>query len=74
MKASAFSGAMRNRYHTSSRDVGKIARLADPKLLLLSHLGPVDTDEIRAHVAKDFARFVVGEDLLRYDVGRARAV
>lgn len=72
-KAEAFI-AMRNRYHTSSRDVGKIARLADPKLLLLSHLGPVNADEVRGHVAKDFARFVVGEDLLRYDVGRARAV
>ena len=70
-KAEAFI-AMRNRYHTGSRDVGRIARLADPKLLLLSHLGPVNTDQVRADVAKDFARFVVGEDLLRYDVGRVR--
>jgi ribonuclease Z len=70
-KAEAFI-AMRNRYHTSSRDVGRIARLADPKLLLLSHLGPVNTDQVRADVARDFARFVVGEDLLRYDVGRVR--
>ena len=63
---------MRNRYHTSSRDVGRIARLADPKLLLLSHLGPVNTDQVSADVMKDFSRFVVGEDLLRYDVGRVR--
>ena len=28
--------AKRNRYHTSTRDVGRIARLADPKLLVLS--------------------------------------
>jgi hypothetical protein len=54
--------------------VGRIARLADPKVLLLSHLGPVNTDEVRADVAQDFDRFVVGEDLLRYDVGRAQPV
>jgi hypothetical protein len=41
-------------------------------VLVLSHLGPVNTDEVRADVARDFDRFVVGEDLLRYDVGRAR--
>lgn len=64
--------AKRNRYHTSSRDVGRIARLADPKLLVLSHLGPVDTAEVRAHVEPDFGRVVVGEDLLRFDVGAAR--
>jgi ribonuclease Z len=64
--------AKRNRYHTSTKDVGRIARLADPKVLLLSHLGPVNVDEVRADVARDFDRFVVGEDLLRYDVGRAR--
>jgi len=70
-KAEAFI-AMSNRYHTSSRDVGRIARLADPKLLLLSHLGPVNTEQVSADVARDFGRFVVGEDLLRYDVGRVR--
>ncbi|HLH23307.1 MAG TPA: hypothetical protein VK066_12350 [Chloroflexota bacterium] len=68
------SNGYSNRYHTSTKDVGRIARLADPKLLLLSHLGPVNTDEVRADVAHDFDRFVVGEDLLRYDVGRARPV
>jgi len=64
--------AKRNRYHTSTKDVGRIARLADPKLLLLSHLGPVNVDAVRADVAADFDRFVVGEDLLRYDVARAQ--
>ncbi len=72
-KAEAFI-AKRNRYHTSSKDVGRIARLADPKLLVLSHLGPVNVETVRADVERDFGRFVVGEDLLRFDVGRVRAL
>lgn len=64
--------AKRNRYHTSSRDVGRIARLADPKFLVLSHLGPWNVDQVRADVSKDFTHFVVGEDLLRFDVGQAK--
>jgi ribonuclease Z len=64
--------AKRNRYHTPSREVGRIARLADPKLLVLSHLGPVTAAEVSADVEKEWSRFVVGEDLLRFDVGKAR--
>ena len=63
----------RNRYHCSTRDVGRIARLADPRLLVLSHLGPWNTDLVRADVVPDFDRLVVGEDLMRFDVARARA-
>ena len=63
--------AKRNRYHTSTRDVGRIAHLADPKLLVLSHLGPVNTDRVKADVAADFSRFVLGADLMAFDVARA---
>lgn len=64
----------RDRYHTDSHDVGKIAARVDPKLLILTHLGPIDTQVLAEHVAADFPRFVVGADLLRFDVGTARAV
>jgi len=49
----------RNRYHTDSHQVGKIAALADPKLLVLSHLGPIDIKLMAEHVSADFSRFVV---------------
>jgi ribonuclease Z len=62
----------RNRYHTDSHDVGKIASLADPKLLVLSHLGPIDSEVVAEHVAADFQRFVVGADLLSFDVASVR--
>ncbi len=62
----------RDRYHTDSHDVGKVAARANPKLLILTHLGPIDTRLMAEHVSADFDRFVVGEDLLRFDVGAAR--
>ncbi|MFI5266942.1 MAG: MBL fold metallo-hydrolase [Chloroflexota bacterium] len=62
----------RNRYHTDSHQVGKIAALADPKLLVLSHLGPIDTELMAEHVAADFSRFVVGADLQAFDVGKGK--
>lgn len=62
----------RNRYHTDSHQVGKIAALADPKLLVLSHLGPIDSSLMADHVSADFRRFVIGEDLHTLDVGQAR--
>lgn len=64
--------AKRNRYHTSTKAVGRIARLADPRLLVLSHLGPVNVDAVRADVAADFDRFEVGADLLHCDVAAVR--
>lgn len=62
----------RNRYHTDSRQVGKIAALAEPRLLVLSHLGPIDTKLMAEHVSADFKPFVVGEDLQAFDVAKAR--
>ena len=70
-KAEAFI-AKRNRYHTSTKEVGRIARLADPRLLVLSHLGPVNVAQVEADVRPQFARVVVGADLLRFDVRQAR--
>lgn len=64
----------RNRYHTDSHEVGKIATLADPKLLLLSHLGPIDTALMAEHVSTDFKRFVIGADLQVFDVAKARQI
>ena len=61
----------RDRYHTDSHDVGKIAAQADPRLLVLSHLGNIDTDVMASHVSADFDRFVVGADLMTFDVGGA---
>ncbi len=62
----------RNRYHTSSHDVGKIAALAEPRLLVLSHLGPINTNILAEHVSADLRRFVVGADLQAFDVSAAR--
>ncbi|MHB8619061.1 MAG: MBL fold metallo-hydrolase, partial [Chloroflexota bacterium] len=63
----------RGRYHTDSHQVGKIAALADPGLLVLSHLGPIDTEVMAEHVSANFSRFVVGADLLTFDVAASRS-
>ncbi len=60
------------RYHTLASEVGKIAAEAGVGALMLTHFVPpaCDRDALLAEVAADFAGPVIlGEDLMRYDVG-----
>ncbi|MBX3453969.1 MBL fold metallo-hydrolase [Ferrovibrio sp.] len=57
-------------YHTLSSEVGKVAREAQVKCLILNHFVPVEFDRaaLLAEVRADFAgSLVVGEDLMRFD-------
>lgn len=59
-------------YHTLSDEVGKVAAHAGVGFLMLNHLVPVtaDREALAAEVAADFdGPFVVGEDLMSYDLG-----
>jgi ribonuclease Z len=63
-------------YHTLSSDVGKVAREAGARLLVLNHLVPVEFDRgaLLEEVCRDFpGPVVIGEDLLAIDAAR-RAV
>jgi ribonuclease Z len=63
-------------YHTLSSEVGKVARRAGARLLVLTHFVPVEfnRDVLLREVTADFAGpVVIGEDLLTIDVAR-RAV
>jgi len=57
-------------YHTSAEEAGAIARDANVKKLVLTHLIPGNADEtFRARAAKAYkGPIVVGKDLLRVDV------
>ncbi len=58
-------------YHTLSTEVGKIARAAEARCLVLTHIVPPDADPgtLAAEVARDYAGpILVGEDLLRLDL------
>jgi ribonuclease Z len=58
-------------YHTLSSAVGKVARRAGARALLLTHFVPVafDRDALLAEITADFAGpVVIGEDLLSVDV------
>ena len=60
-------------YHTLSSQVGKVARRAGARLLVLNHFVPVefDRDTLLREVSADFAGpVVIGEDLLTIDVAR----
>ena len=55
-------------YHTSSRDVGKIAKLTKCKKLVLTHFVPTDFDKekLKKIVKKDFGKYpIIGEDLMK---------
>ncbi len=59
-------------YHTLSDVVGKVAREADAKCLVLTHFAPprFDKEALLAEVRNDFAGpVVIGEDLMAFDVG-----
>lgn len=63
-------------YHTRSSEVGKIARAAQARCLVLTHIVPPDADPgaLAAEVARDYAGPVlVGEDLLRLDLATRAA-
>lgn len=58
-------------YHTLSAEVGKVARAADVRFLMLNHFVPAEFDRkaLAAEVAMDFkGPFAIGEDLMSYDV------
>jgi ribonuclease Z len=58
-------------YHTSSRDVGKVASRAGAKALVLTHVVPPHADRARllAEVAKDYVGpCVIAEDLMQVDL------
>lgn len=62
-------------YHTRSDEVGKIAREAGAKLLVLNHFVPTrfDPQKLLDEVGADFAGPVaVGEDLMRFDCATRR--
>lgn len=59
-------------YHTLSSEVGKVAREARAKCLVLNHFVPIrfDKSALLAEVRRDYAGpVVIGEDLMRIDVG-----
>ena len=58
-------------YHTLSHEVGKVARAAGAKCLVLNHFVPVRFDRaaLLAEVGRDYAGpIVIGEDLMSLDV------
>ena len=58
-------------YHTLSSDMGKVARDAEARVLVLNHFVPVVFDKQRlvAEIGADFsAPIVVGEDLMSLDL------
>lgn len=60
-------------YHTLSTDVGRIARDAGAKALVLTHLVPPDIEPrvLLSHAQADFdGPIIVGEDLMHIDVRR----
>jgi ribonuclease Z len=63
------------RYHTSADEVGEVARGANPKLLVLTHVIPADGEaEILRRAARHFSgKIVVGKDLMRFPVGQNQA-
>ena len=59
-------------YHTLSGQVGRVAREAGARFLMLNHFVPAsfDREALIAEVAREFeGAFVVGEDLMEYDIG-----
>jgi ribonuclease Z len=56
------------RYHTSAEEVGGIARDANAKLLVITHVIPSDADSVFLERAGKFfkGRIVVGRDLMRF--------
>ena len=70
-KRSAETVAAVASYHTLSHEVGKVAREAEARCLVLNHFVPVrfDRDALLAEVSRDYAGpIVIGEDLMRLDV------
>jgi ribonuclease Z len=62
-------------YHTRSDEVGRVAREAGARFLLLNHFVPTrfDRHAVLDEVARDFAGPVaIGEDLMRYDIAARR--
>jgi len=58
-------------YHTLSDQVGRVAREAGARFLMLNHFVPAEFDReaLIAEVAREFdGPFVVGEDLMDYDI------
>ena len=58
-------------YHTSSEDVGKIAKISKAKKLVLTHFVPPQFNEQRLinKVKKDFGKKpILGKDLLKINV------
>ena len=56
------------RYHTSSNDVGKIAKISQAKKLVLTHFVPPKFNEQKLIniIKKDFGRKpIIGKDLLK---------
>ena len=58
-------------YHTSAGEVGEVARDANPRLLVLTHVIPTDGEqEILRQASRYFkGKIVVGKDLMRFPVG-----
>ena len=58
-------------YHTSSKDVGKIAKICNAKKLVLTHFVPTQFNEkkLKNLVKKDFRNtLIIGKDLLKISV------
>ena len=55
------------KYHTTSSQLGELARQAGPKLLILYHYNSLSPEELQADMRKHYAgRFVIGRDLEVY--------
>ena len=64
-------------YHTLSSEVGKVAREAGAKCLVLNHFVPTRFDRaaLLAEVRRDYdGPIVIGEDLLAIDISRAALI
>ena len=58
-------------YHTSSEDVGKIAKISQAKKLVLTHFVPpkFNQKKLMNIIKKDFGKkIIIGKDLLKINV------
>jgi len=52
------------KYHTTTRQLGELARQARPKLLILYHYNSLSADELQSDMMKHYpGQFVIGRDL-----------
>jgi ribonuclease BN (tRNA processing enzyme) len=58
------SGAFSEKFHTTTEQLGELARRAKPRLLILYHYNSLSPEELQSDMMKHYAgQFVIGRDL-----------